>query len=300
MKKILAAVLAAAMVLSLAACGSKADTSEKKADKAVEAAEEKEEAKKEAKEDAKEEAPAKAEEAPAEKAEPAAFTTVQDGKLIMATNAAFPPYEFISDEDGETIVGIDAEIAALIAEELGLELQIEDMEFSSILTAVQTGKVDIGLAGMTVTEERLQNVNFSSTYAQGIQSVIVPEDSDIQSVDDLAGHKIGVQESTTGHIYCEDDFGADNVTAYVNGATAVQALLTGQVDCVVIDNNPAKEFVKANEGLKLLDTSYAEEDYAAAISKDNEALLKAFNEVLDAKIADGSVQKIIDKYISAN
>lgn len=262
MKKIIAMVLAAMMVLSLAACS----TSE----------------------------PAATEAAAAE----ATVKTVQAGKLIMATNAAFPPYEYV-DEDGKTIIGIDAEIAGMVASELGLELQIEDMEFASILTAVQTGKVDIGLAGMTVTEERLQNVNFSSTYAKGVQSVIVPEGSDIKTIDDLSGKMIGVQESTTGHIYCEDDFGADHVTAFNNGANAVQALLAGKVDCVVIDNNPAKEFVKANEGLVILDTAYAEEDYAAAISKDNEELLKAFNEVLDKKIADGTIQGILDKYISA-
>lgn len=257
MKKILAVVLAAVMVVSLAACGGAAKNESA-----------------------------------------SGVPTVEAGKLIMATNASFPPYEYI-DDDGETIVGIDAEIAKMIADELGLELQIEDMEFSSILTAVQTGKVDVGLAGMTVTEERLQNVNFSSTYAKGVQSIIVPEGSDIATADGLAGHKIGVQESTTGHIYCEDDFGAENVTAFANGATAVQALIEGKVDCVVIDNNPAKEYVKANEGLVLLDSTYVEEDYAAAISKENEELLKAFNEVLDKKIADGSVQKILDKYISA-
>ena len=229
--------------------------------------------------------------------------TVQKGKLVMATNASFPPYEFISDEDSTTIVGIDAEIAGIIAESLGLELVIEDMEFASIVTAVQTGKVDIGMAGMTVTEERLQNVNFSSTYAQGIQSIIVPEGSPITSVDDLyaegVSYKIGVQESTTGHIYSEDDFGAENVEAYSNGAIAVEALLAGKVDCVIIDNEPAKAYVAANEGLVILDTSYAEEDYAIAIGKGNEALLKAINEKLDQLIADGSVQAIIDKYIAA-
>jgi len=263
MKKLLAIVLALAMILSLAACGA-----------------------------AKEAAPAAD--------DSAAVKTVQAGKLIMGTNAAFPPYEFISDEDGETIVGIDAEIAALIAEELGLELEIEDMEFSSIISAVQSGKIDIGLAGMTVTEERLKNVNFSSTYAKGVQVVIVPQaDSKVASLDDLANAKIGVQESTTGHIYCEGDFGAENVIAFATGVLAVQALLTGDVDCVVIDNEPAKAFVEANEGLTILESEYAVEDYAAAISKDNPELLEAFNAVLDAKIADGSVQKIVDKYISA-
>lgn len=226
------------------------------------------------------------------------LNTVQAGKLIMGTNASFPPYEFIAD-DGTTITGIDADIAKMIADELGLELQIEDMAFSSILTAVQTGKIDIGLAGMTVTEERLKNVNFSKTYAKGVQSVIVLESGSVQSLDDLKGKKIGVQEATTGHIYCEDEFGAENVVAFANGATAVQALLKGSVNCVVIDNNPAKEYVKANKGLKILPSSYAEEDYAAAMAKGKTELLEAFNSVLEKKIADGSVQKILDKYISA-
>lgn len=230
----------------------------------------------------------------------AELKTCQDGKLIMATNAAFPPYEYISDEDGETIVGVDAEIAALIAEKLGLELQIEDIEFASIVSGVQQGKFDIGMAGMTVTEERLQNVDFSTSYAQGIQSVIVPEGSDIKSVDDLAGHKIGVQESTTGHIYCEDDFGADNVVAFSTGNAAVEALKKGKVDCVVIDNNPAKAYVAANEGLTILETSYAEEDYAIATSKDNAELTKAIDDALVELIEDSSVQAVLDKYISAD
>lgn len=261
MKKILCMVLALTMVLALCACGSSA-------------------------------APAAAPAAEAASAEGA-------NVLTMATNAAFPPYEFVSDDDSVTIVGIDAEIAALIAEKLGMELVIEDMEFSSIITSVQTGKVDIGMAGMTVTEERLQNVNFSTSYATGVQVIIVKDGSAIKSPDDLASAKIGVQESTTGHIYCEDDFGADNVIAYGNGALAVQALLAGTVDCVVIDNEPAKAYVAANEGLSILDTEYVTEDYAIAISKDNAELLAKVNEALEALIADGSVQAIIDKYIVA-
>jgi len=229
------------------------------------------------------------------------YNTVQSGKLIMGTSAAFPPYEFISDEDGKTVVGIDAEIAALIAGELGLELVIEDMEFSSIISAIQAGKIDMGMAGMTVTEERKQNVNFSTTYASGVQVVIVPETgSKVNSLDDLKDAMIGVQESTTGHIYCEGEFGTDHILAYSIGALAIQALQNGDVDCVVIDNGPAENYVKVNEGLKILDSEYAVEDYAAAFNKNNTELLNAFNEVLNAKIADGSVQKIIDKYISAN
>ena len=229
--------------------------------------------------------------------------TSQKGKLIMATNASFPPYEFISDVDSTTIVGIDAEIAGLIAKNLGLELVIEDMEFASLITAVQTGKVDIAMAGMTVTEERKQNVNFSETYAKGVQSIIVPEGSPITTVDDLyaegANYIIGVQESTTGHIYSEDDFGAENVLAVSNGALAVEALLAGKCDCVIIDNEPAKAYVAANEGLKILDTAYAEEDYAIAVGKDNVDLLNAINEQLNKLIADGSVKAVVDKYISA-
>jgi len=222
--------------------------------------------------------------------------TVVEGVLTMGTNAQFPPYEFY---DGDTIVGIDAEIAQAVAEKLGLKLEITDMDFGSIITSVQSGKVDVGIAGMTVNEERLQNVNFSTSYATGVQVIIVAEDSEIAGPDDLEGKLIGVQENTTGHIYCADDFGEENVIAYTNGATAVQALLQGKVDCVVIDNEPAKNFVVANEGLKILDTEYVTEDYAIAISKDNEELLNAVDSALKELIADGTVQSILDKYISA-
>lgn len=229
--------------------------------------------------------------------EEATFTTVNEGKLTMATNAYFPPYEFY-DED--TIVGIDAEIAGAIAEKLGLELVIEDMEFDSIITAVQNGRADLGLAGMTVTEDRLKNVNFTTSYATGVQVIIVKEDSPITGVDDLYdGAMIGVQLGTTGDIYACDDFGTDNVDEYNKGNDAVMALINGKVDCVIIDNEPAKAFVAANEGLKILEAPYVEEQYAAAISKENEALLKAVDGALQELIADGTVQAIVDKYISA-
>ena len=226
----------------------------------------------------------------------ATVSTVTDGVLTMATNAYFPPYEYY---EGSEIVGIDAEIAQAIADKLGLELKIEDMEFDSIITAVQTGKADMGLAGMTVTEERLQTVNFSDTYATGIQSVIVKEDSDIQSLDDLTGKKIGVQLSTTGDIYATDDYGAENVEQYNKGADAILALTQGKIDAVIIDNQPALNFVESNEGLRILDTDYVEEEYAACISKDNEALLEAVNGALEELKADGTIQSILDKYIVA-
>ena len=227
----------------------------------------------------------------------AALTTVEAGKLIMSTNAAFPPYE-MTDDSG-AIVGIDAEIAAAIAEKLGLELQIDDMDFDSALLAVQQGKSDIVMAGVSVTEERLLVMDFSDSYATGIQVVIVPEDSDIATIDDLEGKLIGTQRATTGNIYCTGDYGEENVIAYDNGITAVQALLNGQVDCVVIDSAPADEFVAANAGLKILDTEYVEEQYAIGMNKGNTALVEAVNAALKELIEDGTVQAIIDKYIAA-
>ena len=220
--------------------------------------------------------------------------------LIIATNASFPPNEYW--ENG-VVVGIDAEIAAAIADKLGYELIIDDIDFKAIIPALTTGKADIGMAGMTVTEDRLQNVNFSSTYATGVQAIIVKEGSAITSVDDLfaegASYKIGVQESTTGDIYCTDDFGDENVFKYNVGADAVQALLTGKVDCVVIDNEPAKAFVETNAGLVLLDTKYIEEEYAIAIALENTELLEKVNAALEALIADGTVADIVAKYIPA-
>ena len=219
----------------------------------------------------------------------AELTTVEAGKLTMATNAAFPPYEMTTDA-GE-FEGIDVDTAKAIAEKLGLELQIDDMDFDAALLSVQQGKADIVMAGVTVTDERKAVMDFSDSYATGIQSIIVPNDSDIASPDDLAGKTIGTQRGTTGYIYCSDDFGDENVVAYDDGLTAVQALNNGQVDAVVIDNAPAQEFVAANPGLKVLDTSYAEEDYAIGMAKGS---------ALEELKADGTLQAIVDKYINAN
>lgn len=226
-------------------------------------------------------------------------TPVDNGVLKMATNAYFPPYEFY---DGDKIVGIDAEIAAAIAEKLGKTLVIEDMAFDSITTAVMQGSVDFGMAGMTITEDRLKDVNFSVSYANGVQSIIVPEGSPITSVDDLyaegAAYKVGVQLGTTGDIYATGDFGEELVSQYVNGNEAVLALLGGSVDCVIIDNEPAKNYVAANEGLKILETSYADEDYALCVNKENTALLEQLNDAIVALIEDGTVDTIIAKYIA--
>ena len=226
----------------------------------------------------------------------AELTTVEAGKLTMATNAAFPPYEMTTDAGA--FEGIDIDTAQAIADKLGLELQIDDMDFDAALLSVQQGKADIAMAGVTVTDERKNVMDFSDSYATGIQSIIVPEGSDIASPDDLAGKKIGTQRGTTGYIYCSDDFGDENVVAYDDGLTAVQALNNGQVDAVVIDNAPAKEFVAANPGLVILDTSYAEEDYAIGMAKGS-ALEDAINAALEELKADGTLQSIVDKYITA-
>ncbi len=227
-------------------------------------------------------------------------------KLTMATNAAFPPYEY---KDGDKIVGIDAEIAAKIAEKLGMELEIIDTEFNAIIGGVTSGKYDMGMAGMTVTEDRLKEVNFSKTYATGVQVVIVKDGGSVKTLDDLTkitaeGGKIGVQEGTTGYIYASDTpenggYGEDNVVAFKTGALAVEALKTDKVSAVIIDNEPAKSFVKANEGLSILETEYVKEDYAIAIAKNNTALLDKINKALDELIADGTVKSIVDKYIPA-
>ena len=224
-------------------------------------------------------------------------------KLVMATNAQFPPYEFYEED---AIIGIDAEIAAAIAEKLGMELEISDMEFDSIIEAVKGGKADIGMAGLTVTDERKEEVDFTVSYATGVQVVIVAEDSAITSVDDLfaegASHVIGVQRNTTGDLYSTwdiEDEGLGTVERYSKGADAVQALKTGKVDCVVIDNEPAKNFVANVEGLKILDTEYAVEQYAAIVSKDNTELFNKVNTALQELIDDGTVAKIVAKYIPA-
>ena len=271
-KKILSILMAAAMLLSvcaLTACGSQEEPAP--AEEGTEAAE------------------------PAEPAEAGEFTTVTEGVLTMATNAAFPPYEYV---EGSEIVGIDAEIAGAIAEKLGLELQVDDMDFDAALMAAQNGKSDMVMAGVTVNEERLAVMDFSDSYATGVQVIIVKEGSDV-TLDNLGDQMIGVQRGTTGEIYCTDDYGSEHVTSYDNGITAVQALQNGQVDCVVIDKAPAQAFVEANTGLTILDTEYVTENYAIGFAKGNTALVEAVNAALAELTEDGTIQTILDKYISA-
>ena len=285
MKKILALMLALCMVFALAACGEAASDPSAAPESEAPASE------------------APASEAPASEApaseEPAAdgeFTTIVEGKLTMSTNAQFPPSEMTTDDGG--FEGIDVEIATAIAEKLGLELDILDMDFDSALLAVQQGKSDIVMAGVTVNEDRLLVMDFTDSYATGVQVVIVKEGSDV-TMDNMGEGLIGTQRGTTGNLYCTDDYGEEHVVAYDDGFTAVQALMNGQVDCVVIDNAPAQEFVKNNAGLTILDTEYAVEDYAIGLNKGNTALLDAINGALAELISDGTVQSIVDKYIPA-
>ena len=286
MKKTLAIALALVMLLALCACGNNnaapTDTSAPEATPAP----------------ADTPAPEDNADEPDEQPVENAFTTVEEGKLHMSTNAAFPPYEMTTDDGG--FEGIDVEVAAAIAEKLGLELVVDDMGFDAALTAAQTGQSDIVMAGVTVTDERLEVMDFSDSYATGIQVVIVKEGSPIATIDDLANAEmIGTQKATTGSIYCSDDYGVEHVTEFDTGALAVMALVNGQVDAVVIDNEPAKSFVEANEGLKILDTEYAVEDYAIGMAKGNTALLEAVNAAMAELKADGTFQDIVDKYITA-
>ena len=276
MKKILALMLALCMVFALAACGEPASEPS----------------------DAPEASEAPASEAPETEAptDGEGGLTIVEGKLTMSTNAQFPPYEMTTDDGG--FEGIDVEIATAIAEKLGLELDILDMDFDSALLAVQQGKSDIVMAGVTVNEDRQLVMDFTDSYATGVQVVIVKEGSDV-TLDNLGEKMIGTQRGTTGYIYTSDDYGDDHVTAYDNGASAVQALINGQVDCVVIDSAPAEAFVAANAGLTILDTEYVTESYAIGVNKDNTALLDAINQALAELTADGTVQSIVDKCISA-
>ena len=278
MKKLVAVLLSCLMVMGmLAACGSSAPA-ETKAPETTAAA-------------APETTAAAAETTVAAEA---GFTTIEAGKLIMSTNATFPPYEMVADYG--SFEGIDVEIAGAIAKKLGLELVIDDMDFDAALLAVQQGKSDIVMAGVTVNEDRKLVMNFSDTYATGVQVVIVKEDSDV-TLDNLGDQMIGTQRGTTGYIYASGDYGEDHVTAYDNGASAVQALMNGQVDCVIIDSAPAEAFVEANPGLTILDTEYTVEDYAIGLSKDNTALLEAVNGALKELTEDGTIPAIVEKYI---
>lgn len=223
-------------------------------------------------------------------------TTSVSTTLVMATNAEFPPYEF---KEANEFKGIDVEVSKKIAEKLGTTIEILDIAFDSIIPSVVSGKADFGMAGMTVTEDRKQSVDFSDTYQTAVQAVIVPADSDIATIDDLAGKKIGVQLGTTGDIYCTDDFGDENISRYPKIVDGVQAMKSGAIDACVIDDQVAKAVVAQDEGaFTILPTPYAEEEYAIAVKKGNTDLLNKINAALKEMKDSGELAAIVSKYIN--
>lgn len=286
-KQILALTMAALMAVSLAACSQPSGETTTVATETTEADDTAETSTDEA-----------GETTTAGETETAAGNAGTDGGvLIMVTNAEFPPYEF---RDGNEIVGIDVEIAQAIAAKMGMTLEIEDIAFDSIIPALQSGKADMALAGMTVREDRLVNVDFSDPYTTASQVIIVTNESEITVPDDLKGKYIGVQLGTTGDLYASD-FEADGseIDRYSKGFEAVQALIQGKVDAVVIDQEPAKVFVSQNDGLKILDEALTVEEYAIAVKKGNAELLENINATIAELEESGELQAIIDKYITA-
>ena len=225
----------------------------------------------------------------------AALTTMTPGKLTIVTSPDWPPYEFL--DDSGKVTGIEMDIMALIAEKLGLELVIDEMDFDSALLAIQQGKSDMIVSGCTILESRKLVMNFTDSYTTAVQVIIVPEGSDI-TLDNLGEQSIGTQRGTTGFLACVDNFGDEHVIGYDSALTAVQALLNGQVDCVVMDDSVARAYVAANAGLSIVDTEYMVEDYAFGVAKENLALTEAVNDALNELMDDGTVQRIIDEYIT--
>ncbi len=223
---------------------------------------------------------------------------IEDGTLTVATNAYFPPYEYYS---GDEVVGIDIEIAQAIADDMGLELKIKDMPFDEVINSVKDGEVDIAISTLTITDERKKIVNFSEPYAKGVQSIIVKDNSDISSIDDLSDDKkIGVQKGATGEMFCIDDFGEDKVTSYNKISVALLDMNSGDIDAIVIDNDIAEKYVSENAGLKLLDSDYKNEDYAIAISKDSTKLLDEINKILKELKDNGKIDEIVESYNTYN
>ncbi|MCD8099873.1 MAG: transporter substrate-binding domain-containing protein [Oscillospiraceae bacterium] len=293
LKKLLAIALALVMVLALCACGSSSSSTTADSSASTDTAA----ADTSAADTAADDAAAADDTASddAEEVEETELTTINAGKLTVSMSADFPPYENL-DDSGD-IVGIEVDIMSLIAEQLGLELQIDDMDFDSALLAVQQGKSDMVVSGVTITEERKLVMNFTDSYTTAVQVIVVPEGSEV-TLDNLGDQLIGTQRGTTGFIYCEDDYGSDHVVGYDSYTLVIQALLNGQVDCVVMDDSVARAYVAENPSLSILDTEYAVEEYAFGVDKNNTALLDAVNTVLNALIDDGTVQSIIDQYIS--
>ncbi len=238
----------------------------------------------------------------------------EDDRLIMVTDADFPPFEYFSEEGN--IIGLDIEVAEAIAEKLSVSLEVESISFDRIVDEVENGKYDLGMAALTVNEERKAKVLFSDTYAKGVQSVIVRADSVYNKIEDFytgfddlgnpsvtkAGITIGVQKNTTGDKYACDPpikwgFGETNVKKYNTGEEAAQALSDGKITAVIIDNEPASAFVEKYNDLRIMDTPYADEDYAICVNKSNYELLGKINKALKELKSEGKLDEIINKYL---
>lgn len=216
------------------------------------------------------------------------------GKIVMLTNAAFPPFEYLGDDNKPA--GVDVDIAQAVADELGVTLEVVDMDFDGIVPAIQSGQGDLGVAGMTNTPERANSVGFSINYVSTTQMIIVQEGSDIKTPDDLVGKTIGVQMGTTGDIFASDIEDA-NMQRFKTGPDAGLALGNGQIDAIVIDAMPAAQIAAAGSGLIVLEEPLTEEQYAIAIAKENTDLKEVVDKVLQKMLDDGSIDKLIEKHL---
>lgn len=225
-----------------------------------------------------------------------------DKFVTMSTNAEFEPFEY---KDGDNIVGIDAEISKKVADKLGVELKINDIAFDSLIPELNSGRANFVAAGMTVTDDRKQNVDFSDTYFDASQAIIVKKDSAIKSRADLNGKKVGVQQGTTGDTYCTNEDGKNDIKVasverYNKGVDAVTDLVNGKIDAVVIDDFPATKFVEKNsDKIQKLGEALTVEKYAIAVKKGDDAMLKTVNDVLAEMKSSGELNKIIEKYKAA-
>lgn len=217
------------------------------------------------------------------------------GKIVMLTNAAFPPFEYLGDNNKPA--GVDVELAQAIADELGVKLEVIDMDFDAIVTAIQSGQGDIGVAGMTNTEERRKSINFSIDYVSTTQMIIVQEGSAIQTADDLVGKTIGVQMGTTGDLFATDMIEGANMMRFKTGPDAGLALQNGQIEAIVIDAMPAAQIAAAGAGLVVLEEPLTEEQYAIAIAKENTDLKEVVDKVLQKLLDDGTIDALIAKHL---
>ncbi len=281
LSKIAAFILAATMIVSMSACSSTSNTASTAASTA-------------------------GSEAASAAASSAASTTLDkikaDGFVTMSTNAEFEPFEY---KDGDSIVGIDADISQKIADKLGVKLKINDVAFDTLTTELSAGKTNFVAAGMTVTDDRKKNVDFSDTYFDASQAIIVLKGSAIKARTDLNGKKVGVQQGTTGDTFCTNEDGKSDIKVgsverYNKGVDAITDLINGKIDAVVIDDFPATKFVEKNaEKLVKLSDALTVEKYAIAVKKGDEAMLKTINDVLGEMKSSGELTKVIEKYKAA-